>query len=789
MSPRASATQPAQLGSLSAADYGLLVESVGDYAIFMIDPEGRIASWNLGAERIHGYAADEIIGQDFAKLYTEEDRQAGKPLQALASAEQSGRAEDQGWRVRKDGTRRWVGVVMTVLRSASNELRGFGLVTSDLTQDWLASAKLQESEERFHHLVDAVTDYAIFMLDITGHVLTWNVGAQKIKGYEANEVIGQHFSLFYTEQDRAAGKPQRVLETVVREGRYEDEMWRVRKGGVLFWANVVITALRDEHGQVVGFVKVTRDLSDRRAREVQLGHSEERFRLLVEAVHDYAIYMLDPDGVITTWNSGAERMKLYKADEIIGKNFALFFPAEDKKLCKPASELAIARSAGRFEDEGWRIRKDGSRFWANVIVTAVHDAEGRLLGFGKITRDLTLRREAEETDRRLVREQAARAAAQDVAERAEDANRIKDEFLATVSHELRTPLNAIVGWAALLRDRPLEPSVAKAIEVIDRNAQAQVKIVDDILDVSRIITGKLRLELKPTDVLAVAKQGIEVVRPSAAAKSIAISCEQIGPLNPVLADPERLQQVAWNLLSNAIKFTERGGTVNVRVECQGANVLLSVSDTGRGIEPDFLPFVFERFKQADSSSTRRFGGLGLGLAIVRHLIELHGGSVAAVSGGLGLGSTFSVSIPSVAVAAHVPAVESETAAAEVRSSGALAGLRVLIVEDDPDGRELVATVLRRAGALTETASSAAEGFAAVQRVRPDVLVSDIGMAVEDGYSFVRRLQAMHAADGGIPSVALTAYSRAEDRSAALAAGFTTHIAKPVNYAELVAMAV
>jgi PAS domain S-box-containing protein len=790
MRPPAPVTQLTSVGTLSWENCRLLVESVSDYAIFMLDCEGRVQSWNLGAQRIKGYAAEEIVGCHFSKFYPEEDVAAGKPELELKTAVQFGRVEDEGWRIRKDGNRFWASVVITALRDESGTLCGFGKITRDLTQRRLADEDLLRSEERFHNVIDAITDYAVFMLDATGHVATWNTGARRIKGYDASEIIGQHFSVFYTPEDRAADKPAHVLETVRREGRYEEEGFRQRKDGTRFWASVIITALRNDAGELTGFAKVTRDLTERRTAEESLRRSEERFRLLVAGVVDYAIYMLSPEGRVTTWNLGAERMKGYRAEEIIGKHFAVFFPEEDRRAGKPSRELETALLEGRFADEGWRVRKNGTRFWANVVLTPLHDDAGHFKGFAKITRDLTARREAAELERNLLIAEAARQAAESIAKKADEANRIKDEFLATVSHELRTPLNAIVGWASILRQRPLEPSLAKAIEVIDRNAHAQAKIIEDILDVSRIITGKLRVEPRPTDLVAIAKEAIEVIRPSADAKQLSIHFKPESEMFLLVGDPERLQQVIWNLLSNAVKFTEPPGFIHIVIEQQGSTIVLSVSDTGKGIDPEFLPFAFDRFKQYDGSTTRRHGGLGLGLALVRHIIELHGGSVAAESAGVGHGSKFSIMLP---VRAVIPAMARERPGSarpprpSADVSDALQGLRVLIVDDDADARELVSSVLSEAGAVTQTASSASEGLQTLSQFRPHVLVSDIGMPEEDGYAFVRRVRALDPSHGGgIPSVALTAYARSSDRTKALAAGFTTHIGKPVNPDDLVA---
>ncbi|HWP05247.1 MAG TPA: PAS domain S-box protein [Polyangiaceae bacterium] len=967
----------------------------------------------------------------------------------------------------------------------------------------VAEEELRRAEERFHHLVDAVTDYAIFLLDADGRVATWNAGARRAKGYTEEEIIGQHFSVFYPAEDRAAHKPERILDIVRNEGHYEEEGFRVRKDGSRFWANVNITALRDESGNVTGFAKVTRDLSERKRNEEALRRSEEKFRLLVDGVEDYAIHMLDPQGNVTTWNKGAARTTGYSADEIVGRSFTLFFPPEDVEAGKPARELATALREGRNEDEGWRVRKDGTHFWANATLTVLRGESGEHLGFAKVTRDLTLRREAEERERQLAREHAARAAAElgerrvreseeryralserleivfenvadciiaedregrvvlantaaasmfgyestqallasapgtlfdgvelvdehgsrvppdrrpstavlagqrtltamlemrgpggrqrwvfvraggvlgadgrpemaisiwhdvtlerhqerqekylaeataalgmsldrretlanlahslvpgladwcsihlaegddarcmavahaderkgkllenfyashpearaagslkwrviesgesevfnDIGEEAlarfapgparlavareagvtsllvapihhrtrvlgvicfvnseskrhydfahaalaeelgrrvgvalenaelyadaqravrfaEQASHAKDEFLATVSHELRTPLSAILGWSQVLRDRVSDPGLKKPLEVINRNALAQVRIIDDILEVSRIITGKFRLDPKSTDVLAITRDAIEAVRPSANAKQIEIQFHSTADYRLLLADPDRLQQAVWNLLSNAVKFTSAGGKIEVRESQVGHDIVISVADTGAGMGPDVLAHVFDRFWQADSSTTRRVGGLGLGLALVRHIVELHGGTVEAASPGLGKGATFTIRLPIQPVLrTKAESIPPTTAAPPAPIGGGLTGLRILVVDDEEDARDLIGTVLREAGAVVETSHSATEGLAAFKRFRPDILVSDIGMAGEDGFSLVRRVRSLGASEGGnVPALALTAFARAEDDAQALAAGFTKHVGKPV----------
>ncbi len=495
--------------------------------------------------------------------------------------------------------------------------------------------------------------------------------------------------------------------------------------------------------------------------------SGEPFRLLVEGVKDYAIFMIDPRGYIESWNMGAENIKGYKADEIIGKHFSVFYPEEDLQRDKPGYELKVAAEVGRFEDEGWRIRKDGSRFWANVVITALRDKEGTLRGFGKVTRDLADRKQAEEERLKLAREQVARA-------EAEAANRAKDEFLATVSHELRTPLNAIVGWGRMIRNTKMdEKGLAHALDIIERNAKLQAQLIDDLLDVSRIISGKLRLTVMPVELPPVIEAALDVIRPAAEAKNIRLQVMLDSNAGLVSGDPDRLQQVIWNLLSNAVKFTQKGGRVQVTLEQLDSHVLITVSDTGKGIAAEFLPGVFDRFRQADSSITRLHGGLGLGLAIVRQLVDLHGGSVEAQSPGEGQGATFSLQLP--VTIAHgsgrfaVNAEEANASSAAVQggfgSSPSLEGLSVLVVDDEPDARDLLTAILEERKAKVTTVASAAEAYETIEWLRPDVIISDIGMPGEDGYSLIRNVRLKEARDrqGWRPAIALTAHARVEDR--------------------------
>ena len=636
-------------------------------------------------------------------------------------------------------------------------------------------------------LIDAVQDYAIFILDREGNIRSWNRGASRIMGYDESEIIGRHFSLFYGPQDLAAEKPRHELETALSEGRIEDEGWRLRKDGTRFFANTVITPLREEDGTVRGFAKITRDVSERRKAEERLRQSTEIFQLLVSSVRDYAIFMLDPDGNIASWNSGAQKIKGYLPEEIIGKHFSTFYTEEDLRTRKPERELEIARAQGSVEDEGWRVRKDGTRFWAIVVITAVYDSHGTLRGFAKVTRDITDRKQAEETQRALYEQREARLQAEEERRRAEasyrvsqEANRAKDEFLMTLSHELRTPMTAILGWSRMLPAMsPDDPLFREAIASIAGGAQLQARLIDDILDVSRIVSGKLRLAPETIEVAHVIMNSVDAVAPTAAAKDITVTTSLAPALGSMVADATRLQQVIWNLLANAVKFTPRHGAVTVSARRTSSQMEISVSDTGEGIDPQFLPHIFEPFRQAESPQTRVHGGLGLGLSIVRYIAEAHGGTVAAKSEGRGKGTTFTVTLPVMAVNANTGAVRNAFGDTFLHRDR-LRGVDIVVVDDEPESRKVVTAVLRAAGANVLSLDSAGAALTAIDQSRPHLVITDIAMPEMDGYTFTRTLRAREYG-AQLKVAALSAFPARHDQ----ASGFDLYLSKPIDPFHLV----
>jgi PAS domain S-box-containing protein len=452
---------------------------------------------------------------------------------------------------------------------------------------------------------------------------------------------------------------------------------------------------------------------------------------------------------------------------------------EDAERVQAGVEECLRQRLTDFDYEFRAVLPDGSHRWLAGQSQFLYDGEGRPLRMIGVNVDIAERRRiAEEREKLLETERQARAEAERV-------SRLKDEFLATLSHELRTPLNAILGWAQMLQGRERREEILdQGLTIIERNARLQTRLIEDLLDMSRIVSGKVRLDVQGVDLAAVVEAAVGAIAPSAEAKGVRIE-QVIDPApGPVSGDPGRLQQVLWNLLSNAVKFTPRGGKVQIVLRQSGSSLEVSVSDTGIGIPRDFLPHVFERFRQADASSTRMHGGLGLGLSIVKQLVELHGGSVRGESEGEGKGATFTVVLP-LALVKH--GLDRRAAAEQDWEVPSLAGISVLVVDDEPDARDLIQRILADADAGVVTVSSAAEGVEEIRRRRPDVLLSDIGMPEVDGYEFIRRVRVLGEEYRRIPAVALTAFARSEDRRRAMLAGFQMHLAKPVEPAELVAV--
>jgi PAS domain S-box-containing protein len=508
------------------------------------------------------------------------------------------------------------------------------------------------------------------------------------------------------------------------------------------------------------FLRVSTQIETALLRDSALRSGADRLRAVLDGALD-AVAGVDAEGRVTYWNPRAAATFGWTAEEATGRSFAEIALA-------PGSRDAVPAAGGRVESEGQR--KDGTRF--PLELSAVADGTALTV----FARDLGGQRAAEEERNRALEE-------------SREVARSKDEFLSMLSHELRTPLSAIVGWAHMLRTTELDEATrARAVETIDRNAKVQNQLIEDILDVSRIVAGKFHVDMRSMDLARAVEAAREAVAPSAAAKGVDLQVEIEPGMPPTVGDPDRLQQVAWNLLTNAVRFTPKGGRVRLALARRHDAFEIEVSDTGAGIDPTFLPHVFERFRQGRAPGARRQGGLGLGLSIVRHIVEQHGGSVEARSEGQDKGAAFFVRLPAKDLSEDkVPPLGHERGD-EMASAPRLDGLRVLVVDDEPDARDLIAAVLQGRGAAVLVAESSAEALARLRQDRPDVVLSDISMRDEDGYEFIRKVRALPAAEGGrVPAAALTAYGRLEDRMKALGAGFQLHVAKPVDPAELVAV--
>jgi PAS domain S-box-containing protein len=606
--------------------------------------------------------------------------------------------------------------------------------------------------------------------DLHGVITAWNADAQRLFGYAATEAVGQPLSLLIaparrTEQDELTARAEHG-ETISLS-----ETLGQRRDGSLVPIAMTVTALREAEGDIVGVCRVARDLSSRRRVE----EGVLRLAAIVESSDD-AIVGKDLNGIVLSWNRAAERIFGYTADEMIGRSIRTIIP--DDRQSEEDVVIARIHCGERVHHfETIRRRKDGTLLPISLTISPIRDPSGVVIGASKVARDITERKQAEAERARLLRV-------------AQEASRLKDDFLATLSHELRTPLNAILGYTRMLRSGLIATDKqGRALETIERNATSLTEIIEDVLDVSRIISGKVRLNVRSIDLPTVIRESIEAVRPAADARGIRLECIFDSRDAPVSGDPERLQQILWNLVSNAVKFTDRGGRVQIRLEYDESHVAILVSDTGIGIAPEFLPYVFERFRQGDSGVTREHGGLGLGLAITRHLVEMHGGTIDVSSEGLGAGATFRVTLP--VMVAHAKPQEMRRVHQRGHRSGAdiplaaLRGVSVLAVDDDVDALAMAREILEAAGASVTTADSARQALSLIDVSPPDVLLADVGMPKMSGFELISEIRkSPNARVREMPAAALTAYARSEDRLHALRSGFQLHLAKPIDPGEL-----
>lgn len=607
-----------------SSNHQLLLNSIKD-ALLLLDRDGYIKYANPATETLTGYSLSELIDQPLSIFY-HDDVDNIKSQYELEQARRKRSFNVQALKVRKDNTLFWAECTLTPVEDEASRFVGYTCLLHDIDEKKREEVDLREKEESYRLMVQGVKEYAIFLLDPNGYIQTWNDGARRIKGYSDSEIIGKHFSTFYTSEDLDSKKPERELQIAISTGKYEEEGWRVKKNGSVFWANVVITALFNEQNKLIGFSKVTRDLTEKKNNEEALRQSEERYRSLVEQVTDYGIFMMDEKGRIMSWNEGAKRIKGYQASEVIGKYFSIFYPEEDIMNGKPSHELVVARAEGKYEEEGWRLRKDGSRFWASIVITAVYDNDAHLIGFSKVTRDLTERKESE----RALRESydSARRLADELKATNTElsyANHELEQFTSIVSHDLQEPIRTIKSFLQLIdvnlgheQSTELKNYVDKALTAANRMRE----LIQNLLHYSQLSKDEVvKEEVNVDDLIGAALQNLRTAVDKSNAQIIVEN-----KLDKVEGDPIQLTQLIQNLLSNALKFTNSTNP-KVRIEAfkENGHYKFAISDNGIGIANEDLKKVFEIFRRLNTD--KKYPGTGIGLAICKKIVDRHEGHI------------------------------------------------------------------------------------------------------------------------------------------------------------------
>ena len=800
------------LDDITARHLAKVVESSDD-AIISKNLDSIVMSWNRAAERLFGYSAEEAIGRSI-RMIIPNDRQheeddvlkdirAGKPVTHFET-------------IRQHKSGRLVPISLSV--SPIYDQAGVVIGASKIARDITDRIEGAVTVRRLASAIES-SDDAIVTKNLDSIITSWNPGAERLFGYTEKEAVGQSIRMLIP--DDLQGEEEMVLAKI-RGGEKVDhyETIRQRKDGSKLSVSLTVSPIRDAAGRIVGASKIARDVTERVRLQAQAEeHATNTEKLgsigaalastldretIVQKVTDTATDLTHAEFGAFFYNvrdsKTGNAYMLYALSGARKEDFSGFPHPRETAMFSPTFK---GEAPVRLDDvtKDPRYGKSAPHYGMpkghlpvrSYLAVPVKGVKGHVLG-GLFFGHSQIGVFTEQHEQLVVGLAAWGSVALENARlytEAQDANRLKDEFLAVLSHELRTPLNAILGYARLLRGSMLPPDQAeRGLETIERNSRWLAQIVDDVLDVSRIVSGKIRLDVQPVELPGIVDNAVATVQPGADAKSVRLQTLLDPRIGPVSGDPDRLQQVVWNLLSNAVKFTPKGGRVQVRLERVNSHVELIVSDTGVGISKEFLPMVFERFRQADSGSTRKTGGLGLGLAIVRHLVEMHGGTVTAESAGMDQGATFTVKLPLMIVqpSASTPREHPLTERRNpLQSLVDLANVRVLAVDDDPDALRLLTDVLEAAGAQVTTATSAASALAIMASTAPHVMVADIGMPNMDGYELIRRIRA--SADPTIrdmPAAALTAFARSEDRTKALQSGFEMHLAKPVDPGELVA---
>ena len=781
-------TDPAVLRAYLAA----IVESSDD-AIIAKDLNGIIQSCNAAAERLFGYTASELVGQSI-RILIPPDRQTEEDdiLSRIRRGERIDHFETV--RLTKDGRPLDISVTVSPVRNASGTIIGVSKVARDITERKRAAAALAAQQEWFRVTLASIGD-AIIASDAEGRVTYMNGVAETLTGWTNGEAQGRPLAeVFRIVNERTRERVENPAAVVVRSGHVvgvANHTVLIGRDGAEHPITDSAAPIRDDTGRILGVVLVFRDVTVERRTEEALDEQREWLETTLQSIGD-AVIATDVRGQIVFMNPIAEHLTGWPIASArrrpCGDVFKVINETTRRPVENPVTRVLQGGVIVGLANHTLLISKDGTERPIDDSGAPIRNRDGRVVGAVLVFRDVSERRRVEaereasarERERLLVAERSART-------EAERANRLKDDFVAMVSHELRTPLNAILGWTELMLQKPDDAALAaRGLEVVARNTRLQTQLISDLLDVSRIVSGKLRLDMQAVDLVSVIDAAIETVEHSAHAKAVSIERQLDTTLGPVAGDAARLQQVVWNLLSNAIKFAAKGGRVRVILRRAGSDAQIVVEDNGTGIRPDFLPYVFDRFRQADASRTRRFGGLGLGLSIVKSLVEFHGGTVSAESDGEGRGATFTIALP----IAAPPGVDAAVATAAPATSAigvSLAAIRVLLVEDEADAAEYVKRLLEGYGATVVVATSARDALDAIVTMQPDILISDIGLPEMDGYRLLERVRSIDtSAVANVPAIALTAFARSEDRTRALLAGYQAHLTKPIQSNELVA---
>jgi len=772
---------------VSQAYLAAIVESSDD-AIISKDLDGIVRTINPAGERLFGYPFADIVGQPVTLLLPfERLHEEAEILARLRRGEKVDHFETE--RVTRDGRRLEVSISVSPVRDGDGNIVGAAKIVRDVTERNRARRAWAAQQEWFRVTLSSIGD-AVITSDPSGAVTFMNPVAERLTGWTADEAAGRPLSdVFHIVNEFSREPVENPADRAVRHGvivGLANHTLLIARDGTEYPIADSAAPIIDDARKILGVVLVFHDVSERRRAQAALDEQRKWLETTLTSIGD-GVIATDIRGQVVFMNPVAEHLTGWKTADARGRPcdtvFHIVNEMTRREVKSPVWRVLEEGAVVGLANHTVLIAPDGTERAIDDSGAPIRDASERIVGVVLVFRDVTERRRTElervnaaaEREELLARERHARA-------EAERADRVKDEFVAMVSHELRTPLSAILGWTGVLREKHEDADVLRhGIEVIDRNARNQAQLVSDLLDVSRIASDKLLIEPEQIDLAHLVEESVESVQHAATQQGIALVRRVEGDVPPTVGDPGRLKQVFWNLLSNAIKFTPKGGRIEVLVRGREGDVEVVVSDTGIGIREEDLPFLFDRFRQSGATSSRRYGGLGLGLSIAQHLVRLHGGSLRATSPGEGRGATFTVELP-LTPAQSPPPSPGVSALAPPKPS--LDDVTVLVVEDETDMRSVLELALRDHGARVLTAATAEEAFDFLDRGGVDVLLSDIGLPDTDGYELIRRLRERDDESAQIPAIALTAFARAEDRALAMRAGFQNHVAKPFETGEV-----